>query len=297
MKICEYCSKEHDGSYGSGRFCCDKCARGFSTKNEKDFKKEAFCKKCNSKIIINKRASIKNVLCEKCKKLNEIRICKICGQIKPCRRPDICRKHKLFPNLIKYFGLKEEYIGTIKIYEEYDKIKNLVYEDYYDNKLNIIKMAEKYNHNNHGNFYKILNSLELEFRSNSESQQISLLNNINQHKYINNYRFKCGWHTTWNNKKVFYRSSYELDYAKKLDTQEIDYEMEKIRILYWDSIQQKQRVAIPDFYLIEENKIVEIKSIYTFDKQNLKDKIKAYKECGYKFELILDKKIIDIESL
>lgn len=30
MKICEYCGKEHDGSYGSGRFCCAKCARRYS---------------------------------------------------------------------------------------------------------------------------------------------------------------------------------------------------------------------------------------------------------------------------
>ena len=30
--ICEYCSNDHDGSYGSGRFCNAKCARGFSTK-------------------------------------------------------------------------------------------------------------------------------------------------------------------------------------------------------------------------------------------------------------------------
>lgn len=29
---CEYCSKEHDGKYGSGRFCCQECARGFSTR-------------------------------------------------------------------------------------------------------------------------------------------------------------------------------------------------------------------------------------------------------------------------
>ena len=28
---CEYCNKSHDGSYGSGRFCSAKCARGFST--------------------------------------------------------------------------------------------------------------------------------------------------------------------------------------------------------------------------------------------------------------------------
>ena len=30
--ICENCGTEHSGKYGSGRFCCQKCARGFSTK-------------------------------------------------------------------------------------------------------------------------------------------------------------------------------------------------------------------------------------------------------------------------
>lgn len=30
MPICEYCGKEHDGSYGSGRFCSAKCARRYS---------------------------------------------------------------------------------------------------------------------------------------------------------------------------------------------------------------------------------------------------------------------------
>ena len=35
--ICETCGKEHDGSYGSGRFCCQACARSFSTsKNRKE---------------------------------------------------------------------------------------------------------------------------------------------------------------------------------------------------------------------------------------------------------------------
>lgn len=32
MRKCENCDKEHDGSYGSGRFCSSECARGFSTK-------------------------------------------------------------------------------------------------------------------------------------------------------------------------------------------------------------------------------------------------------------------------
>lgn len=30
MVICEKCGKEHDGSYGSGRFCCATCARTYS---------------------------------------------------------------------------------------------------------------------------------------------------------------------------------------------------------------------------------------------------------------------------
>lgn len=30
--ICENCEKDHNGLYGSGRFCSSKCARGFSTK-------------------------------------------------------------------------------------------------------------------------------------------------------------------------------------------------------------------------------------------------------------------------
>lgn len=34
--ICENCGKEHDGSYGSGRFCSKMCARGFSTKANRE---------------------------------------------------------------------------------------------------------------------------------------------------------------------------------------------------------------------------------------------------------------------
>lgn len=33
--FCENCNKNHNGEYGSGRFCSAKCARGFSTKNKR----------------------------------------------------------------------------------------------------------------------------------------------------------------------------------------------------------------------------------------------------------------------
>jgi endogenous inhibitor of DNA gyrase (YacG/DUF329 family) len=33
---CEACGKQHDGQYGSGRFCSAKCARGYSTKAKRN---------------------------------------------------------------------------------------------------------------------------------------------------------------------------------------------------------------------------------------------------------------------
>lgn len=43
--------------------------------------------------------------------------------------------------------------------------------------------------------------------------------------------------------------------------------------------------------------IVEIKSDYTLDIQEMKDKVKAYKNLGYDFKLILNHKETNIESL
>lgn len=42
---CEYCEQEHDGSYGSGRFCNKECAHGFSTKAKR--------KEINKKVSIS----------------------------------------------------------------------------------------------------------------------------------------------------------------------------------------------------------------------------------------------------
>lgn len=52
MKLCENCNSTHDGSYGSGRFCTNKCARGFSTKEKrKDINKSVSNKLKKHKII------------------------------------------------------------------------------------------------------------------------------------------------------------------------------------------------------------------------------------------------------
>lgn len=36
IRICEYCGKEHDGSFGSGRFCCSECSHKYSSNTNKE---------------------------------------------------------------------------------------------------------------------------------------------------------------------------------------------------------------------------------------------------------------------
>lgn len=66
--VCEFCNIDHDGAYGSGRFCSDICARGFSRKsdNDKEQTKSATCIKCGRETLINKRCSNSKATCGDC---------------------------------------------------------------------------------------------------------------------------------------------------------------------------------------------------------------------------------------
>ena len=108
---------------------------------------------------------------------------------------------------------------------------------------------------------------------------------------------KHGLHTTWDNNEVFLRSSYEFEYAEILGKQKIHYEVESLRIKYFDTLDNCVRIAIPDFYIPSTNTIVEIKSEYTTNSINMRDKFKAYKEHGYNAKLILEHKEVDIENI
>lgn len=77
--LCEYCGNPHDGSYGSGRFCCQSCSRKYSSiiNNKsritsisssmnkyyssdrfirKDDEVEAICKVCGKKFLRSRRS-------------------------------------------------------------------------------------------------------------------------------------------------------------------------------------------------------------------------------------------------
>lgn len=57
--ICEKCGSEHDGKYGSGRFCCEKCARSFSTATKREEINKKVSKTLTGKKFTSER--LKNV--------------------------------------------------------------------------------------------------------------------------------------------------------------------------------------------------------------------------------------------
>jgi DNA-directed RNA polymerase subunit RPC12/RpoP len=60
MATCENCGCEHNGEYGSGRFCSIKCSRGFSTKAKRSLINEQVSKK------LKKIKALYNYKCETC---------------------------------------------------------------------------------------------------------------------------------------------------------------------------------------------------------------------------------------
>lgn len=267
--ICENCGKEHDGSYGSGRFCCKSCSIAFGNKHRIRKKKE--------KIIKEK-----------------VKYCPICGRqkINNICENEFCKNHNYqhFKSLIKYFGFDKSKLKTIEVENEFNRIRNMLYDLYWNKNMSSTDIAKMFNYKSTPTniiqkfFKKYLHipvkTVKYSVIENYLEGRENIGNGINQ--------YKQQWHITWNNKKVFLRSSYELDYAKELDKQCIDYEVEYLHIKYWDSRTNEYRCAIPDFYLPKENMIIEIKSNYTLDKQNMIDKIKAYKDLGYEFKLICE---------
>lgn len=324
---CKVCGKQYkikcnEVTYNKKLYrktCSSFCSHKLTAKNSAEKlknKKIAKCIDCGKEIKIYSRASDKTCRCEKCKKLHtkyikhsiiteyeldknnrktvkerkEIK-CKICGKF-GCTK--CSKKYQItgFKKLIKYFGFDESKLGTPEVWDEYNRIRDMLIDLYHNQKESLCSIGKKFNYDP-ANLAKTFKSFEIPRRNNSEANKIALLTHRAEIRDTRGFA-KHQWHTTWNNKKFYLRSSYELDYAKELDEKQIDYEVEKIRIKYWDSQRKKFRCAVPDFYIPLENLIVEIKSEYILDKQNMIDKKNAYIEQGYKFKLICDHIEIEI---
>jgi len=107
--------------------------------------------------------------------------------------------------------------------------------------------------------------------------------NINVYNKIKTSMFK-----TKKYKNLYYKSSYELDFIKFCENNDIEiFNAPTIKYILND----KPKVYFPDFYLPRYNLIVEIKSSYTYNKElelNLIKKEWTIKD-GYNFIFIKDK--------
>jgi hypothetical protein len=141
-----------------------------------------------------------------------------------------------------------------------------------------------------GNVFKSLKYLDIKVAKISGKRKIVLTDIINSKP---KHRFKNGYFS-YQNKSYYYRSSYELEFAQYLIQQNISFEMEKLKVDYFDTGNNCQRIAVPDFIIGDT--IVEVKSTYTFDANNMIDKFKRYQNLGYKTLLWLEKEFYELEN-
>ena len=190
-----------------------------------------------------------------------------------------CKKFIQYTKLFKKLNID----SSLSLHNQSIITKKILIDLYFTQKLSLEDIKQKFGIM-YNTIHFFLKKFNISLRTLSQSQQLS----IEQGKIIlpTNKKYKHGWHTTWNNKRVYYRSSYELNYCFELDNKKIDYSMETVRIKYYDSQKKKNRIAIPDFLI--GNSIVEIKSTYTYDPINIKDKFIAYKNLGYDVKLFVD---------
>lgn len=228
--------------------------------------------------------------------------CPICGEYH-CEK-NFCKEHN-FQQLIGYvnhLNLNPRTIGTLEIFGEFNKIRNSLYNLYWKENKSMPEIMKIFKYTSLGTLYKVFESFKIPRRDRSKS----IWNAIKSGRFtLPKVSPKFGfsknihqeWHTTWTGESVFLRSSYELDYAKYLDKNSISYSVEDLKIEYFDTQLNRIRIAIPDFYLSDTNTIVEIKSDYTLNLQNLIDKFNAYKGLGYNVKLILEKEEVDLYKI
>lgn len=265
-------------------FCSHSCSATYTNKFRIITEEH---KKNISKSISNK-FKLKTGFSSRKEKNDSEHICKICGET-ICSRPDIC-KSKIFHNTknIEKLGFNLSTIGTTKVYSEYDKIQKYLFELYHIKLMSYSDIMKLHNIKCLYSMTKLFKNFKIEPRKHDEAIHIAVLQGKITPEIDTTKNFKHGWHTSWENNQYYYRSSYEEDYMKKLDINKISYDCEIFRIPYYDSQKNKLRVAIPDIYLPDTKTIVEIKSYYTYNKQEMIDKSNEYKRLGFNFKLILE---------
>lgn len=169
--------------------------------------------------------------------------CIICGNIGCTDK--FCKDHN-FRQLIGLtkLGFNASTIGTRLVKEEFYRLRELIYDLYWNQELSTIEIAKIFGLRNDRFPPYILDNLDIPRRNLSESTT-----NAFKHGKLNpptvlsflKSNLKACWHISWEGTNVYLRSSYELDYANYLDSQKISYKVEEIRLEYFDTLLNKKK--------------------------------------------------------
>lgn len=276
--VCETCGKTFTKSASQlydHNFCSQSCAAKYNNKLRPQRKLERVAEEHECSID---EAAQYVVQCKKHKEAEKRKqryVCSVCGTA-GCDNP-IC---KIFSfqreyDLAKQFGMSYEHKGTKEHIEQYDRVKQAIEQSLKECNNSIVSFMLKHKISEVRTAQNFLKSFGVEFE-----RDFVIPKTLE--------RFNRGYHTTWNGKTFFYRSSYELDYMKHLDDERINYDVATKQFWYFNSTLKRKCKAYPDFILPDSNTIVEVKSFLTYNQQEMEDKKKAYEQCGYKFKLVLE---------
>lgn len=211
--------------------------------------KIAKCPNCGYEYKVDRHYSLDKTYCPKCnccitdktkfKPRKKIKYCKICGR--PLNSHNICENEFChnktiynFNKLIKYFGFDSSKLGTIYVEQETKRIGDMLNELYWNKHLSSTEICKMFNYHSTWDLtYTLFDMLNIKRKTVSEATSENI--KMNRIEISSSYQFKDGYHITWDKQKVYLRSSYEFDYAKILDKKKIKYEVEKLRIEYFDT--------------------------------------------------------------
>ena len=122
--------------------------------------------------------------------------------------------------------------------DEFNKVIDLLLNEYFKNKLSPRQIYEKYNckeyFNSEGTLrYFLKEKLNTQTRNASEATCNAI--ETGSYKFNEKFQYKTEYHKSWENKTFLLRSSYEIDYANILDEYHISYDVETLRIHYFDT--------------------------------------------------------------
>lgn len=178
-------------------------------------------------------------------------------------------------------------------FDEYLKVKHLFEEEYLNQKMSLLQFSTS-----HGITYNLSEPYFYLFGIPKRDYDTAWLSrkywrSPEEYRTTNSsFNFKRGYHLSWENKRFFFMSSYEFEFAKALDNLRISYEVGTLILPYFSSKENRIVNGRPDFILEDYKIIIEIKGSRFYDPQDLKERQQAALESNYKFFVFLNKKLI-----